>query len=54
MKMMIQWPQGGWSRPMSKKAKKIKMSLLDSPDADRGAALTRPESDDIFSTQKRI
>ena len=30
------------------------MSLLDSPDADRGAVLTGPETHDIFSTQKRI
>ena len=29
------------------------MSLLDSPDADRGAVLTGPETHDIFSTQKK-
>ena len=37
-----------------RKCKNIKMSLLDSPDADRGAALTGSESADIFSTQKRV
>ena len=30
------------------------MSLLDSPDADRGTALTGSESADIFSTQKSM
>ena len=52
MKVMIQWPQGGCSN--IRKYKNIKMSLLDSPDAERSAALTGRESADIFSTQKRI